>query len=98
MHRSQGLARFELTDTSGQRVVPLSQSIRDGFTVNGSGAVERVARVTLEHHRRAHGEVVANAFAETRLWNRAALRGAGPRYSCDKIAHEKHASLESFTS
>ncbi len=98
MHHSQGLASFELTDASGQRVVPLSQSIRDGFTLNGSGAVKRVAWVTLEHHRRAHGEVVANAFAETRLWNRAALCGTGPWYGYDRSVQQKHANLESFTS
>lgn len=98
VRHSEGLTRSELTDASGQRVVPLSQSIRDGFTVNGRGAVERVAWVTLEHHWRTHGEVVANALAEARLWNRAALRGAGPWYSCERILQEKCASLESFTS
>lgn len=68
------------THARRQGVVPLRQVVWDALAADGGGAVQDVARVALKLHQGADGKVVTEALPEARLWDRAALGGAGPRH------------------
>lgn len=78
------MSGFLLTYAGWQGVVPLCQVVWHALAAYGGGAVQHVARVTLELHQGADGKVVAQTLPETRLRDRAALGGAGPRHGCKK--------------
>lgn len=77
-------AALLFTHARRQSVVPLCQVVWDALAADGSGAVQDVARVALKLHQGADGKVVTEALPEARLWDGAALGGAGPRHGWRK--------------
>ena len=70
-----------LTHAAGDRVIPLSQSVGHRLAADGRGALEQVARATLEADDGPCGELRADSPPVPGLGDRAALCVTGPRDS-----------------
>ena len=70
-----------LTHAAGDRVIPLSQSVGHRLAADGCGALEQVARVTLEADDGPCRELRTDSPPIPGLRDRAALGVAGPRDS-----------------
>ena len=70
-----------LTQTAGDRVVPLGQGAGHRLAADGCGALEQVARVTLEADDGPRRELRTDSPPIPGLGDRAALGITGPRDS-----------------